>query len=90
MDGIDGAANKENARADGSALVRALTILASGLTLASVAVNLILQIVLFSKKKPVDAGQRDRVEAAGLALSVARQLPGLIRQVRVLVGHFKA
>jgi hypothetical protein len=90
MDETDGATNEENARAEGSALVRALTILASSLTLASVAVNLILQIVGFTKKKPVDAGQRDRVEAAGLALSVARQLPGLIKQVRVLAGHLKA
>jgi hypothetical protein len=88
MDGVDGT-TQEKSKHEGSALVRALTILASGLTVASVAVNLILQIVRFSKKRPVDAGQRDRVEAASLALTVARQLPGLIRQVRLLMGHLK-
>ncbi|PZS00362.1 MAG: hypothetical protein DLM70_13805 [Chloroflexi bacterium] len=74
----------------GSPLLRNLTIVASGLTAASVAVNLILQVAHFAKKRPVGPDQRDRIEAAGLTLAVLRQLPSLIKQVRLLINQVKA
>jgi len=70
-----------------SPLIRNLTIVASGLTAASIAVNLILQVAHFLKKRPVQPGQRDRVETATLTLQVLRQLPGLIKQVRLLLSQ---
>jgi hypothetical protein len=77
-------------RPTGSALVRNLTIVASALTAASLAVNLILQVAHFLQKRPIEPDQRDRVEAAGLTLMVLRHLPSLIRQVRVLVDQVRA
>ncbi|GAC1472575.1 MAG: hypothetical protein PVSMB7_25410 [Chloroflexota bacterium] len=74
----------------GSPLIRRLTVAASALTAASVAINLILQVAHFMEKRPVEADQRDRVDTAGLALSVLRQLPGLIKQVRLLLGQLRA
>ena len=72
-----------------SGLIRTLTIVASGLTAASIAINLILQIAHFARKRPMQPDQRDRVQAAGLALSVLRQAPGLIKQVRLLADQIK-
>lgn len=69
-----------------SSLIQTLTVVASALTAASIAVNLILQVAHFLKKRPVGPDQRDRIEAATLTLSVLRQLPGLIKQVRLLLA----
>jgi hypothetical protein len=73
-----------------SPLIRNLTIVASGLTAASIAVNLMLQVAHFLKKRPVEPDQRDRVEAAGLALTVLRHMPGLIKQIRLLAAQIRA
>ena len=73
-----------------SPLIRKLTLLASALTAASIAVNLILQIAHFLKKRPMQPDQRDRVQAAGLALTVLKHMPGLIRQLRLLASQFRA
>ena len=70
-----------------SPLIRKLTIAASALTAASIAINLILQIAHFGRKRPVQPDQRDRLDTAGIALSVLKQLPGLIKQVRLLVNQ---
>jgi hypothetical protein len=72
-----------------SGFIHALTITASALTAASIAVNLILQIAHFARKRPVEPDQRDRIQAAGLTLSVLRQVPGLVKQVRLLVNQIK-
>jgi len=72
-----------------SSLVRTLTITASALTAASIAVNLILQIAHFARKRPVQPDQRDRIQAAGLTLAVLRQVPGLVKQVRLLADQIK-
>jgi hypothetical protein len=74
----------------GDPLIRNLTIVASGLTAASIAINLILQVAHFLKKRPIGPDQRDRVETAGLALTVLRHLPSLIKQVRLLVSQLRA
>ncbi len=74
----------------GSGLIRTLTIVASALTAASVAVNLILQIVHFLQKRPVQPDQRDRVDGAKLALTVMKHLPALVRQVRLLMSQVRA
>jgi hypothetical protein len=74
----------------GSPMVRTLTILASGLTAASLIVNLILQIVHFMKKRPIQPNQRDKVQAAALTLRVLRQMPGLVKQVRLFVSQIRA
>jgi hypothetical protein len=73
----------------GSPLIRSLTIVASALTAASVIVNVILQITHFMNKRPVQKDQRDRVQAAGLALNVLKHMPGLVKQVRLLVGQIR-
>lgn len=70
-------------------LIRTLTLVASALTIGSLAVNLILQIAHFLKKRPVQPDQRDRVQAAGLALTVLKTLPSLIKQVRLLARQFR-
>ena len=72
-----------------SSVIRTLTITASALTAASIAVNLILQIAHFARKRPVQPDQRDRIQAAGLALLVLRQTPGLVKQVRLLIDQIK-
>jgi hypothetical protein len=77
-------------RPTSSGLIRNLTILASALTAASVAVNLILQVAHFAKKRPMEPDQRDRIEAAGLTLSVLRTAPGLVKQVRLLLNQLRA
>jgi hypothetical protein len=77
-------------RPTGSPLIRNLTIAASALTAASIAVNLILQVAHFLKKRPVLPDQRDRIETAQLTLTVLRQLPGLIKQVRLFVNQVRA
>jgi hypothetical protein len=71
-------------------LIRNLTILASALTAASIAVNLILQVAHYLKKRPVLPDQRDRVEGAKLALTVLKNLPGLIKQIRLLLSQVRA
>jgi hypothetical protein len=73
-----------------SPLIRNLTIAASALTAAGLAVNLMLQVAHFLKKRPVEPDQRDRVEAAGLALTVLRHMPGLIKQIRLLAAQIRA
>ena len=75
---------------NGSPFIRRLTIVASALTAASIAVNLILQVAHFMSKRPVAPDQRDRIKAAGLAFTVVRQLPSLIKQVRLLVSQIRA
>jgi hypothetical protein len=72
-----------------SGLIRTLTLVASVLTVASIAVNVILQVAQFLRKRPVQPDQRDRVQAAGLTLSIAKQLPGLIKQVRLFVSEVR-
>lgn len=73
-----------------SSLIRTLTVVASGLTAASIAVNIALQIAHFTRKRPVEPDQRDKVQAAGLALTVARQLPGFIKQVRLFASQLRS
>lgn len=77
-------------RPTNSPLIRRLTALASALTAASIAVNLILQIAHFLKKRPIEPDQRDKVQAAGLALTVLKHMPGLIKQVRLLASQLRA
>jgi hypothetical protein len=72
-----------------SGLIQGLTIAASALTAASIAVNLTLQITHFLKKRPVLPDQRTKGDAAALALSVLRQAPGLVKQVRLLGDQVK-
>lgn len=74
-------------RPTGQPLSRNLTIVASALTAASIMVNLILHIAHFLEKRPIEPDQRDRAEAAGLALMILRHMPGLIKQVRLLVDQ---
>ncbi len=74
----------------GSPFIRNLTIAASALTATSIAVNLALQIAHFAKKRPVSPDQRDKVQAAGLTLTVLKQLPGLVKQVRLLISQVRA
>ena len=75
--------------ATASRTIRGLTILASGLTAASIAVNLLLQVMRFLNKRPVQPDQRDRIQTAGLALTVLKTLPGLIKQVRLLADQVR-
>ena len=77
-------------RPTASPLIRNLTVLASALTAASIAVNLILQVANFLKKRPVQPDQRDRIQTAQLTLTVLRTLPTLIRQIRLLVSQLRA
>ena len=89
MSDIDDVTIKGEPEPTGSPLIRNLTIVASALTAASIAINLILQIAHFARKRPVEPDQRDRVDAAAITLSVLKQLPGLIKQVRLLVNQLK-
>ncbi len=77
-------------RPTGSKLMRNLTTAASALTAASLAVNLMLQIVNFLQKRPVEPDQRDKVDAAKLTLTVMRHLPPLVHQVRLLMSQLRA
>ena len=70
-----------------SPLIRKLTIVASGLTVASILVNLILQVAHYLRKRPVEPDQRTKVEGAALALRILRQMPGLVKQVRLLASQ---
>jgi hypothetical protein len=74
----------------GSPILRTLTIVASGLTAASLIVNLTLQIAHFLKKRPMQPDQRDKTQAAALTLRVLRQMPGLVKQVRLFVSQLRA
>jgi hypothetical protein len=74
----------------GSPLIRTLTMVASGLTAASLIVNLILQIASFLKKRPIQPDQRDKAQAAALTLRVLRQMPGLVKQVRLFANQVRA
>jgi hypothetical protein len=74
----------------GSPLIRTLTIVASGLTAASLIVNLILQIADFMRKRPIQPDQRDKAQAAALTLRVLRLMPGLVKQVRLFVSQVRA
>lgn len=71
----------------GSPVIRWLTIIASALTAASIAVNLILQVAHFLRKRPVQPDQRDKIQAAGLILTILKHLPGLVKQVRLLADQ---
>jgi hypothetical protein len=73
-----------------SPLIRNLTIAASALTAAGLAVNLMLQVAHFLKKRPMEPDQRDRLEAASLTLTVLRHMPGLIKQIRLLADQLRA
>ena len=73
----------------GSGLIRTLTVVASALTAASIAVNLILQVAHFLKKRRVQPDQRDRLDAVGLTLTLLRSMPGLIKQVRLLASQIR-
>lgn len=73
-----------------SPLIRKLTVVASALTVASIAVNLFLQVAHFLNKHPVQPGQRDRVDTAALTLTILKRLPSLIKQVRLLVSQLRA
>jgi hypothetical protein len=73
----------------GSSLIRGLTIVASGLTAASIAVNIVLQLANHFQKEPARPDQRTKFQSGQLSLTVLRQLPGLIKQVRLLVGQLK-
>jgi hypothetical protein len=70
-------------------LIRRLTIAASALTAASIAINLVLQVAHFLKKRPVEPDQRDKLQAAGLTLTIMKNLPGLIKQVRLLADQLR-
>ena len=74
----------------GSPLIRTLTIVASGLTAASLIVNLILQIAIFMSKRPIQPDQRDKAQAAALTLRVLRLMPGLVKQVRLFASQVRA
>ena len=71
-------------------MLRSLTLVASGLTVASIAVSLILQVAHFARKRPMQPDQRDRLGTAGLTLTVLRQMPGLIKQTRLLISQIRA
>ena len=73
-----------------SPMLRSLTLVASGLTVASIAVSLILQVAHFARKRPMQPDQRDRLDTAGLTLTVLRQMPGLIKQTRLLISQIRA
>jgi hypothetical protein len=72
-----------------SSLVRTLTMVASGLTAASVAVNLILQVVHHLNKEKVRPDQRDRIDTAALVLRVLKTTPPLIKQIRLFVAQIR-
>lgn len=72
-----------------SPLIRNLTIAASALTAASIAINLMLQVAHFLKKRPMEPDQRDRLQAAGLTLTILKHLPALVKQVRLLADQAK-
>jgi hypothetical protein len=72
-----------------SPTMRTLTIVASGLTAASLTVNLLLQVADFMRKRPMEPDQRDRAQAAALTLRVLRQMPGLIKQVRLFIDQVR-
>lgn len=74
----------------GSPLIRTLTIVASGLTAASLIVNLILQIATFMSKRPIQPDQRDKAQAAALTLRVLRLMPGIVKQVRLFASQVRA
>jgi hypothetical protein len=69
--------------------IRTLTIIASALTAASIIVNVILQIAHFLRKRPIGPDQRDRLDTAALSLSVFRQVPGIVRQIRLLASQLR-
>lgn len=71
-------------------LIRNLTIAASALTAASIGVNLALQVAHFLRKRPMQPDQRDRVQTAQITLTVLRNLPQLIKQVRLLISQLRA
>lgn len=69
--------------------IRTLTIIASALTTASLLVSVLLQFAHFRRKKPMQPGQRDRVDTAAFALFILRQAPGIIKQVRLLADQLR-
>jgi hypothetical protein len=72
-----------------SPLIRTLTIVASGLTAASVAVNLILQIAHHLNKRPAQPDQRTKLDSAALVLRVMKTSPPLIKQIRLFVSQLR-
>lgn len=72
-----------------SSLIRTLTIVASGLTAASVAVNLMLQVAAHLNKRPMRPDQRDRVDTAALALKVLKHTPPLVKQTRLFIDQLR-
>ena len=76
-------------RPSGGDSIRTLTIIASALTTASIIVNVILQIAHYMRKRPMQPDQRDRIDTAQLGLSLMKQAPGIIRQVRLLASQLR-
>jgi hypothetical protein len=72
-----------------SSLIRTLTLVASGLTAASVAVNLMLQVAHHLRKRPVGPDQRDRIANAALALKLLKHTPPLVKQVRLFMNEIR-
>jgi hypothetical protein len=72
-----------------SSLIRTLTIAASGLTAAGVAVNLMLQVAHHFHKRPMQPDQRDRVDTAALVLRLMKTTPPLIKQIRLFVHELR-
>lgn len=89
MSGIEEVKIPAEPKPTDSSHIRTLTIVASALTAASIAINLILQIAHFLNKRPVQPDQRTKGQAAGLTLKVLRQTPDLVKQVRLLVNQLK-
>ena len=73
-----------------SGFIRGLTIVASALTAASLAINLMLQVAHYLNKRPAGPNQRDRLDTAGITLTVLKTMPGLVRQVRLLMSQLRA
>jgi hypothetical protein len=72
-----------------SSLIRTLTLIASGLTAASVVVNLMLQVAHHLRKRPVEPDQRDRIANAALALKLLKHTPPLVKQVRLFLNEIR-
>jgi hypothetical protein len=72
-----------------SSLIRTLTIVASGLTAASVGVNLMLQVAHHFNKRPMGPDQRDRIDTAALALKVLKNTPPLVKQTRLFINQVR-
>jgi hypothetical protein len=73
----------------GSGLVRILTLVASALAAISIGLNIIMQLASHFEKRPVEPDQRTNFQTGQMTLRVLRQMPGLIRQVRLFLDQLK-